>query len=121
MNKVYYLGSCSTCRKILLETGIGEKAQAGKFVLQDIKTDKITAVQLDELKDRAGTYEALFSRRSQKYHAWGLKDKPLKEADYRKWILEEYTFLKRPVVVIGQKIFIGNDQQTIAAIKENLR
>lgn len=81
------------------------------FVLQDIKTEKITATQLDSMKKMAGGYEALFNRRAIKYKE--IKGKTLTEADYRKYILLEYTFLKRPVVIINQQIFIGNGKNNI--------
>lgn len=86
--------------------------------MQDIKTEKITPAQLDELKKMAGSYEALFSRRAIKYKEMGLKDKQLVEKDYRDLILKEYTFLKRPVVVNGKKIFIGSEKKTVTALKE---
>ena len=86
--------------------------------MQDIKTEKITPVQLDEMKVMAGSYEALFSRRAMKYKEMGLKDKKLAEDDYRRLILEEYTFLKRPVTINGKKIFIGNDTKTVEALKK---
>ena len=47
----------------------------------------------------------------------GLKDKILKEADYRQYILKHYTFLKRPVLVIKDQIFVGNSPKIIAAAK----
>jgi arsenate reductase-like glutaredoxin family protein len=50
----------------------------------------------------------------------GLHEKELTENDYRKLILEEYTFLKRPVVQIGKEYFIGNTKQVVAAAKEKL-
>jgi len=50
----------------------------------------------------------------------GLAYIDLKEADYRKFILEEYTFLKRPVTWLNGKIFIGNSKKTTAAIIEEL-
>ena len=116
MKKVYHLSTCSTCQKILA----GIQADKKGYVLQDIKTEKITPAQLDALKDLAGSYEALFSRRAIKYKEMGLKDKPLKEKDYRDLILKEYTFLKRPVVVAGKKIFIGSEKKTIENLKQNL-
>ena len=88
--------------------------------MQEIKTNKITAAQLDEMKALAGSYEALFSRRSQQYAARGLKDKTLSEQDYRDLIIEEYTFLKRPVAIAGKDIFIGNSTEVIAALQEKL-
>jgi arsenate reductase len=103
MKKIYHLSSCSTCQRILKEMKAGKKG----FLLQDIKTEKITASQLDELKAKTGSYESLFSRRAIRYKELGLKDKLLTEADYRRLILEEYTFLKRPVVLDGARISIG--------------
>jgi arsenate reductase len=88
------------------------------FQFQDIKTENITAAQLEELKKKAGSYEALFSRVAMKYRALGLDKQELTEQDYKRYILEEYTFLKRPVLVIGNKITIGNAKKTIAEAKE---
>lgn len=113
MKKIYHLSTCTTCQRILKETGAGDKG----FVLQDIKAQKITPAQLDELKEKAGSYEALFSRRSLKYKEMELKDKVLTEADYRRLILEEYTFLKRPVTLSGKQIFIGNDKKAVEGLK----
>ena len=88
--------------------------------MQDIKTEKITMAQIDEMKKMAGSYEALFSRRALKYKELGLKEKQLTEKNYRQLILEEYTFLKRPVVIINDKIFIGSDKKTLAALKQEI-
>ncbi len=85
--------------------------------MQDIKTEKITEAQIDEMKALAGSYEALFSRRALKYKELGLKDKKLQEKDFRKLILEEYTFLKRPVVLINNNIFVGSEKKTVAQLK----
>ena len=113
--KVYYLGSCDTCQKILKEWNLGADA-----VLQDIKTEKITEAQLDEMAALAGGYEPLFSRRALKYKALGLAQLKLEEADYRRYILEEYTFLKRPVAVLGNEIFVGNANAVVEAAKAAL-
>lgn len=115
-NKLYHLSTCSTCKRIIKELGIS----ADNFELQDIKTEKITVAQLDEMKALAGSYEAFFSRRSQQYAAMGLKDKTLTEQDYRDLILQEYTFLKRPVAIVGKEIFVGNSADNIAALQEKL-
>lgn len=117
MKKIYYLSTCSTCAAIIKENNITNK----HFEMQDIKTEKITAKQLDEMKKMAGTYEALFSRRAMKYKELGLKDKQLTEKDYRLYILEEYTFLKRPVVIIDDKIFIGSEKKTVEELKKLMK
>ncbi len=117
MRKIYHLGNCTTCQAIIKETGIEKKG----FEMQEIKTEKITASQLDEMKKMAGSYEALFSRRAIKYKEMGLKDKVLAEKDYRKLIIEEYTFLKRPIVIINDKIFIGSEKKNVEALKQALK
>ncbi|MFT3826140.1 MAG: ArsC/Spx/MgsR family protein [Chitinophagaceae bacterium] len=116
MKKMYHLATCTTCQAIIKETGIDKKG----FVMQDIKTEKITAAQLDEMKAMAGSYESLFSRRALKYKELGLKDKQLTEDDYRNLILEEYTFLKRPVTISGKSIFVGNDKKSVQALKDHV-
>ncbi|MES1214250.1 MAG: ArsC/Spx/MgsR family protein [Bacteroidota bacterium] len=118
MNKIYYLSTCTTSLRIFKETGIMQKQD--KFILQDIKVEKITPKQLDEMKTLTGSYEALFSRRAIKYKEWDLRSKDLSEDDYRKYILEEYTFLKRPVVIINNKIFAGSEKNTVATLKKEV-
>ena len=117
MKKIYHLGNCTTCQAIIKNTGIDKKG----FVMQDIKFEKITPTQLDEMKAMAGSYESLFSRRAMKYKELGLKEKKLEEKDYRKFILEEYTFLKRPVVIIKNKIFIGSEKKTVEALTQTVK
>lgn len=111
MKKVYFLSTCSTCQRIIKELGIGNE-----FEYQDIKKEQITPEQVDAMKAMAGSYEALFSRVAMKYKQWGLKEMNLGEKDYRKFILEEYTFLKRPVFIVGDRIFVGNSKKNIAEL-----
>jgi arsenate reductase len=117
MKKIYHLGTCTTSHAIIKETGIGNKG----FSMQDIKFEKITPAQLEEMKKMAGSYEALFSRRAMKYKEWGLKGRKLEEKDYRQFILDEYTFLKRPVVIIDKNIFVGSEKKTVEALKKAVK
>ncbi len=112
MKKIFHLSTCTTSQRILKELKPGPG-----YALQDIKTDPITPEQLDAMATLAGSYEALFSRVAMKYRAWGLGGRRLTEKDYRRYILQEYTFLKRPVLVSGKRIFIGNAPKTVAAAK----
>ena len=114
MKKVYYLSTCDTCKRIMKEVGVEE------FEKQDIKTDKITAKQLEGMKAMTGSYEALFSRIARKYKELGLKDKTLTEEDYKNHILEEYTFLKRPVFIIDNEIFVGNSKKTVEEVRKRV-
>ena len=115
MNTAFYLSTCSTCNQILKAISLPAEVQ-----LQDIKTNKISPEQLDEMRRLSGSYESLFSRRAMKYKSMGLKDKALKEDDYRSLILEEYTFLKRPVFVMGDYISVGNSKKQIEELKQHL-
>lgn len=112
MKKIYHLATCKTCQRIIGELNGGEG-----FELQNIKEDKITAEQLDYLKEKVGSYQDLFSRRAMKYRSMGLADKELSEDDYRSLILEEYTFLKRPVVVINEQVFVGSAKKQVQGVK----
>lgn len=111
MKHLFYLSTCSTCKRIM-----GELKLPADMTLQDIKHDPITPGQLDAMKELAGSYEALFSRRAVNYRALGLALKKLTESDYRSYILSDYTFLKRPVAVLNDAIFIGNGKKEVAAL-----
>lgn len=112
MKKIYYLKTCSTCNRILKELNIGPNV-----ILQDIKTEPITVKQVEAMKDLAGSYESLFSKRAKLYKERDLKNEVLNEDDYKRFILEHYTFLSRPVIIINDTIFIGNSKSTVAAAK----
>lgn len=114
MHKIFYLSTCDTCRRIIETLQLKEK----NFVFQDIKTEKISARQLEAMKELSGSYESLFSRVALKYKT--LDPKPSTEGEYKQLILGEYTFLKRPVILIGSHIFAGNSKSTVAAAQELL-
>ncbi|MEO8934007.1 MAG: ArsC/Spx/MgsR family protein [Xanthomarina sp.] len=113
MKKVYYLKTCSTCVRILKEWNL-----SSDFVLQDIKNEEITVEQLEEMKQLAGSYEALFSKRAKLYKELDLKNKSLTESHYKQYILEHYTFLSRPVLLYNNQIFIGNSKKLTQQAKE---
>ena len=115
MKKVYYLKTCSTCIRILKELNL-----PSEYELQDIKTEEITVKQLEEMNTLAGSYEALFSKRSKLYKEMDLKNQKLEERDYKHYILEHYTFLSRPVIIIDDQIFIGNSKQVIENVKNHI-
>lgn len=115
MKKVYYLKTCSTCIRILKDLNL-----SSNFTLQDIKTKNITTTQLEDMKVLAGSYEALFNKRAKLYKELDLKNKPLEENDYKDYILEHYTFLKRPVIIADDCIFIGNSKKVVEAAKVKL-
>ena len=90
------------------------------FETQDLKQKNIDPASLDQLKDKMGSYEALFNKRAIKFRSEGHNQQQLEDEAYRTLILNEYTFLKRPVYVIGADVFVGNSKKTVKAIKAKL-
>lgn len=90
------------------------------FIKQDLKVQGITEKELDELFNLTNSYEDLFSRRAKLYQERSLKNENLLEQDFKRLILEHYTFLKRPVIVNNDKIFIGSSAKTVAAAKKSI-
>lgn len=109
MKRIYHLSTCSTNQKILKQLNLEG------FELIDIKEQNIDGKTLDWLKNKVGSYDALFSKRAMKYKSMGLKDLNLKDDDLRAYMLEEYTFLKRPFIINEDQVFIGNAKSTVEA------
>ena len=113
MKKIYHLSTCNTCQRIIQEINPSSDVQ-----LQDIKTETITKDQLEAMYALTGSYEALFSKRAQLYRQRNLNEQTLSEEDYKNLILEHYTFLKRPVMLVDNQIFVGNSKKVVAQAVE---
>ena len=114
MKKVYFLQTRDTCRRILKEVN------TDGFERQEIKANNVSVSQLDEMHQLSGSYEALFNKRAKLYKAMDLKNQILSETDYKQYILDEYTFLKRPVFILNNEIFIGNSKKVVQDLKEKI-
>jgi arsenate reductase-like glutaredoxin family protein len=111
--KIYFLSTCDNCKRIINDLNL-----PNDFIFQDIKTETITQEQIEEMYKLSSSYEGLFSKRARLYKELDLKNKTLEEDDFKNYILEHYTFLKRPVIIFNDQIFIGNSKKTIEAAKE---
>ncbi|WP_440068399.1 arsenate reductase family protein [Tenacibaculum discolor] len=111
MKKVYFLQTCDTCRRILKEVNLDG------FEKQEIKANPVTVAQLEEMRKLTNSYESLFNKRAKLYREMDLKNQNLTEADYKQYILDEYTFLKRPVFIVDNQIFIGNSKKVVESLK----
>ncbi len=120
MKKIYHLKTCDTNKRILkqIKNSITDK-DYNEFIFQEIKTEPITVKQLEEMYAFTNSYEALFSKRAKRYKL--LKDQSLTEKDFKQLILEEYTFLKRPVIIIDESIFVGNSKKNIENLLNKLK
>ena len=115
MKKVYFLETCDTCKRILKEVN------TNGFELQEIKSNPINATQLAEMYALSGSYENLFNKRARLYKSLDLKNKIISETNYKQYLLDEYTFLKRPVFIIENEIFIGNSKRVVEELRLKLR
>ena len=113
MKKIFHLKSCSTNQRILKELNLNG------VELQNIKEQNIDEKTLDFLKEKVGSYEALFSKKAMKYRSMGLNEMSLSEKDFKKHMLEEYTFLKRPFMINENEVFIGNSKSVVEEAKQS--
>ena len=111
MKKVFYLKSCGTCTKILKQFDLSD------WELREIKSKPISEEELSEMFEKTKSYEALFSRRSTQIKAQNIDVKSLKEDDFKKLILEHYSFLKRPVFLTDKEIFVGNEKKNLGDLE----
>lgn len=108
MKKLFFLSTCSTCQRIIKQLALPSDLE-----LIDIKQTNIDLESLEFIRDKAGSYELLFSKKAMKYKAQGLDKKTLSESDYKEKILEEYTFLKRPIICYNDFLSIGNSSEEV--------
>lgn len=115
LKRIYHLSTCDTNQAILAEVKPTKEIE-----MQDIKESNIKAKELDYAAKQLGSYEALFSRKAMKYRSMGLNKVELSEKVIRKLILEEYTFLRRPVSVIDGKVTAGITKAAVEEMKNNI-
>lgn len=100
IERMYWLPHCSTCVKA--DQYLKDKGATVKKYI-NVKEEQVSEKEIQELCDLMGGVEKLFSKRAMKYRGWGLHEKELSEADMLKYMHEEYTFIKRPVIVTKDK------------------
>jgi arsenate reductase (glutaredoxin) len=116
MKHVFYLDTCSSCRRILKEI-----SPSSDFLLQNVKETPINEEQLNMLANLSGSYESLFNKQARKYREFELFKKDLSEDDYKTWMLKEYTFLKRPIFVINSSLYICKNKENIGNLKDKIK
>ena len=113
MHLFYYLSSCDSCKKIMQALALSDD-----ITQIDIKKNPLTAEQLEILYQLSGSYEALLNKRAQKLKE--IDKSTLDETKIKSLLLSHYTFLKRPVLLYQNKLYVGNAKATIAAAKAAL-
>lgn len=112
MQKVFYLKTCGTCTKIL------KKFDLSDWELRELKTSPLTQNELAEMYQRTNSYVALFSRRSTQIKLREIDVNSLEEEDFKTLLLDHYSFLKRPVFLTDDQIFIGNEKKNIENLEQ---
>jgi len=107
MKKVFYLKTCGTNKKIMTTLDLYD------WELREIKSNSVTENELEEMYEKTKSYEALFSKKSTKIKERGIDVSSLKEKDFKKLILDHYSFLKRPVFITDDEVFAGSDKNNL--------
>jgi len=108
MKKIYFLSTCSTCKKILKNWDISDSIKK-----IDLKKTPISALDLKELYSLSNSYEALFNKRAVLFREKKKHLEIITEKEYKEMLLAHYSFLKRPVLIINEKLFVGNSKETL--------
>lgn len=103
----FYLKTCDTCRRILKELNLPDKV-----VLREIKSAPITPEELEEIKKHFTSYEELFNKRAVKFRS--IDSSSFEDSDYKQLLLSDYTFLKRPVLLLADKAIAGNSKAVVS-------
>ena len=107
MKKVFYLKTCGTNKKIMTPLDLSD------WELREIKSQPVTEAELEEMYEKTQSYEALFSKKSTQIKERGIDVSSLKEQDFKKLILDHYSFLKRPVFITDKEVFAGSDKKNL--------
>ncbi len=107
MKKVFYLKTCGTNKKIMSPLDLSD------WELREIKSQPVTEAELEEMYEKTKSYEALFSKKSTQIKERAIDVNSLTEKDFKKLILDHYSFLKRPVFVTDNEIFAGSDKNNL--------
>ncbi len=112
MNKIFYLKTCSTCKRILNEV------DTSGFELREVKGENVSKEELKALRERVDSYSELINRRGRFYAQNDLKNKNLTDAEWEELLLQEYSLLKRPIFITDDLFFAGNAKKTVEQLKQ---
>lgn len=101
---LYWLPNCSTCKKAaqFLEN---QNVKISDF--HNLKENSLSREEIEKLAEKVGGADELFSRRAQKYRAMRLNERELSDDEMLDLMASEYTFIKRPVLILNDKAIAG--------------
>ncbi|MFN3917159.1 MAG: arsenate reductase family protein [Flavobacteriales bacterium] len=115
-NTFIYLKTCDTCRKILAAINL-----PSYYTLREIKTTPLNTSEIEFLGKLQGSYVDLINKRAQKFQTEPYSSIVLNEKTAKKLLAEDYTFLKRPILVTEGKMVAGNGKSEVELMKKYAR
>lgn len=100
----YWLPNCSTCQKA---KGWLERRGVKITAMRDIKENPLSRKEVEDLVKMLGGPAELFSKRAIKYREMKLNEREVPPDEMLDLMTDEYTFLKRPIMVIGDQAAAG--------------
>lgn len=105
----YWSENCSTCQKA---KKFVERHGVKEFELREIKENPLSGEEVSALAKMLGGADELFSRRAVKYREMKLNERELSAAEMIDLMTNEYTFLKRPILIVGDQAIAGFFEKT---------
>lgn len=109
----YWLPNCSTCQKA---KSFVESNSVVFDKLRDIKGEKLSRREIELLAEKCGGVSQIFSKRAVKYRELKLNERELSNEEMIGFMTEEYTFIKRPVLIVGEKGAAGFSEKSYLSL-----
>ncbi len=83
---------------------------------RDLDKERLSAEELDKLiGDR--DYREFLNSRNELYRKRNMKERPPSRAEALKLMAAEPNLIRRPVVIAGKQVIVGNDEEKLKALK----
>jgi arsenate reductase (glutaredoxin) len=101
---LYWLPHCDTCKKV---AAFLQQNDVVVTRFHNLKLEMLNSEQILQLAKMVGGIENLFSRRAIKYRELGLNKREVSADEMLEFMISDYTFIKRPVLVINDSAISG--------------
>lgn len=90
------------------------------YFLQNVKEQMTSPEQLDFLYNFTNSYEGLINKRGRVFAQMKREKAVFSETVYKALLENEYSCLKRPILIWDNKVFLGNAKATVVKMKAAL-
>jgi arsenate reductase len=112
---LYWLPNCSTCQKAARWL---DRRSVKVTTFRDIKEEPLNRAEIETLVKMLGGPADLFSKRAIKYREMKLNEREVPPAEMLDLMTDEYTFLKRPIMVINGQATAGFFEKSFESFLE---